>query len=147
MFQELDNKGVRTVLNSYDVLGGPHTFNVISTTKVFYEANPKVNRAVLAAIEEADEFIRKNRKAAAEIYIKSSGTKESPSDLLSQLNNPALGYSSTPTNWPSRSRIGIANNCCQPLSAPGSEYLTMPMCGARAQRFVITRCFHPTAQT
>jgi NitT/TauT family transport system substrate-binding protein len=98
MFQELDNKGIRTVLNSYDVLGGPHTFNVISTTKVFYEANPKVNRAVLAAIEEADEFIKKNRKAAAEIYIKSSGTKESPSDLLSQLNNPALGYSTTPTN-------------------------------------------------
>lgn len=98
MFQELDNKGVRTVLNSYDVLGGPHTFNVISTTRTFYEANPKVNRAVLAAIEEADEFIKKNRRAAAEIYIKSSGTKESPSDLLSQLNNPALGYSTTPTN-------------------------------------------------
>jgi len=98
MFQELDSKSVRTVLNSYDVLGGPHTFNVISTTRTFYEANPKVNRAVLAAIEEADEFIKKNRKAAAEIYIKSSGSKESLTDLLSQLNNPALGYSTTPTN-------------------------------------------------
>lgn len=98
MFQELDNKRVRTVLNSYDVLGGPHTFNVISTTKTFYEANPKINKAVLAAIEEADEFIRKNHKAAAEIYIKTSGTKESPNDLLSQLNNPALGYSTTPLN-------------------------------------------------
>lgn len=97
MFQELDNKSVRTVLNSFDVLGGPHTFNVISTTKSFYEANPKVNKAVLAALEEADNFIRKNRKAAAEIYIKSSGTKESPTDLLSQLNNPALGYTTTPT--------------------------------------------------
>ena len=98
MFQELDNKRVRTVLNSYDVLGGPHTFNVISTTKTFYDANPKVNRVVLEAIEEADEFIRKNRKAAAEIYVKSSGTRESFGDLLAQLNNPALGYSTTPTN-------------------------------------------------
>jgi NitT/TauT family transport system substrate-binding protein len=98
MFQELDNKSVRTVLNSFDVLGGPHTFNVIATTKTFYEANPKLNKAVLAAIEEADEFIRKNRKAAAEIYLKSSGSRESITDLLSQLNNPALGYSITPTN-------------------------------------------------
>lgn len=98
MFQELDDKRVRTVLNSYDVLGGPHTFNVISTTKTFYEANPKVNKAVLAAIEEADEFIKKNRRVAAEIYIKSSGSKESLNDLLSQLNNPSLGYSTTPTN-------------------------------------------------
>ncbi len=98
MFQELDDKRVRTVLNSYDVLGGPHTFNVISTTKTFFEANPRVNRAVLAAIEEAGEFIRKNHRSAAEIYIKSSGTKESLNDLLSQLNNPSLGYSATPTN-------------------------------------------------
>ncbi len=98
MFQELDNKSVRTVLNSYDVLGGPHTFNVIATTKTFYEANPKVNKSVLAAIEEADEYIKKNRKGAAEIYIKASGTKESLTDLLVQLNNPSLGYSTTPLN-------------------------------------------------
>jgi NitT/TauT family transport system substrate-binding protein len=98
MFQELDDKRVRTVLNSYDVLGGPHTFNVISTTKGFYEANPRINRAVLAALEEADEFIRKNRKGAAEIYIRNSGTKESLADLLSQLNSPSLGYSTTPLN-------------------------------------------------
>jgi NitT/TauT family transport system substrate-binding protein len=98
MFQELDNKNVRTVLNSYDVLGGPHTFNVISTTKTFYENNPRVNKAVLAAIEEADDFIKKNRKAAAEIYIKNSGSKESIADLLAQLNNPSLGYSTTPHN-------------------------------------------------
>jgi NitT/TauT family transport system substrate-binding protein len=98
MFQELDNRNVRTVLNSYDVLGGPHTFNVISTTKKFYEANPRVNKAVLAAIEEADDFIRKNHKAAAEIYIKNSGSRESTADLLAQLDNPKLGYSTTPTN-------------------------------------------------
>ena len=98
MFQELDDKRVRTVLNSYDVLGGPHTFNVIGTTRAFYDANPKVVRAVLAAIEEADEFIRKNRKPAAELYLKASGSKESLNDLLSQLNNSQLGYSTTPTN-------------------------------------------------
>ncbi|AJE04766.1 nitrate ABC transporter substrate-binding protein [Geobacter pickeringii] len=98
MFQELDDKRVRTVLNSYDVLGGPHTFNVIATTKAFYEKNPKLAGAVLAALEEADEYIRKNRKAAAELYVKASGTKESLTDVLSQLNNPALGYSTTPVN-------------------------------------------------
>ncbi|MFZ2947844.1 MAG: ABC transporter substrate-binding protein, partial [Desulfuromonadaceae bacterium] len=59
MFQELDDKRVRTVLNSYDVLGGPHTFNVITTTKAFHDNNPKTYAAVFAALEEAVAYINK----------------------------------------------------------------------------------------
>jgi sulfonate transport system substrate-binding protein len=98
MFQELDDKRVRTVLNSNEVLGGPHTFNVITTTKAFHDANPRTYAAVFAALEEADAFINKNRKVAAEIYQKASKTKESLNDLVGQLNHPSLGYSTTPQN-------------------------------------------------
>jgi len=98
MFQELDDKRVRTVLNSYDVLGGPHTFNVITTTKAFHDNNPKTYAAVFAALEEAVAYINKNRKSAAELYQRASKTKESLDDLLKEINQPSLAYTTTPVN-------------------------------------------------
>jgi len=96
MFQELDDRRVRTVLNSRDVLGGPHTFNVLTTSKMFYEGNPKTYSAVFAALEEAMAFIQNNRRAAAETYIRASRTKESLKDLMAQLNHPSLSDGTTP---------------------------------------------------
>lgn len=98
MFQELDDKRVRTVLNSYDVLGGPHTFNVITTTKKFHDNNPKTYAAVYAALEEAISYINKNKRSAAEIYRSASKTKESLDDLIKELNQPSLTYTTTPLN-------------------------------------------------
>jgi len=96
MFQELDDKRIRTVLNSYDLLGGPHTFNVFTTTKVFHDNNPKTYAAVFAALEEAIAYINKNKRAAAEIYQKASKTKESLEDLIREVNQPTLSYTTTP---------------------------------------------------
>ncbi len=98
MFQELDDKRVRTVLNSYDVLGGPHTFNVITTTKSFHDHNPKTYAAVFAALEEAVTYINKNKRAAAETYRSASKTKESLDDLIKEISQPALSYTTTPLN-------------------------------------------------
>ncbi|MFZ4858698.1 MAG: ABC transporter substrate-binding protein [Desulfuromonadaceae bacterium] len=98
MFQELDNKAVRTILNSYDVLGGPHTFLVFTTSTAFHDNNPKTYAAVFAALEEAIVFINKNKRSAVEIYQKASKTKESLDDLLKELNQPSLAYTTTPLN-------------------------------------------------
>lgn len=98
MFQELDDKRVRTVLNSYDVLGGPHTFNVVTTTKAFHDKNPKTYAAVFAALEEAIAYINKNKRQAAEIYQKASKTKESLDDLIKEISQPTLSYTTTPLN-------------------------------------------------
>lgn len=98
MFQELDDKRVRTVLNSYDVLGGPHTFNVFTTTNAFHNNNPKTYAAVFAALEEAITFINKNKRAAAGIYQKASKTKESIDDLVREINQPTVAYTTTPKN-------------------------------------------------
>jgi NitT/TauT family transport system substrate-binding protein len=98
MFQELDDKRVRTVLNSYDVLGGPHTFNVITTTKTFHDNNPKTYAAVYAALEEAITYINRNKRQAAEIYRSASKTKESLDDLLKEISQPTLSYTTTPLN-------------------------------------------------
>jgi NitT/TauT family transport system substrate-binding protein len=98
MFQELKDARVRTVLNSFDVLGGPHTCNVLSTTKSFRDRNPKTYVAVLAALEEAVAFIETDKQAAAEIYLKSSKSKETLDEVLAQLNHPLFRFTTTPLN-------------------------------------------------
>ena len=50
---ELRRPGIRTILNSFDVLGGPSTFNVVWASAAFVEANPTVHAAFTAALEEA----------------------------------------------------------------------------------------------
>ena len=40
-YQQLEKPGIHTVLNSYDVLGGPATFNVVWTTTKFRDENPE----------------------------------------------------------------------------------------------------------
>ena len=41
MYQELEDSRVRKVLDSYEVLGGPHTFNVVWASTKFYNDNPQ----------------------------------------------------------------------------------------------------------
>ncbi|HOP74358.1 MAG TPA: ABC transporter substrate-binding protein [Bacillota bacterium] len=95
-FRELDNSKVRKIIDSYEILGGPHTMNVLSTTKKFYDNNPKLNKVVLQSIDEAIAWIKNNKREAAELYIKVSKSNESVSEILAQLNNPQIDYDSAP---------------------------------------------------
>jgi len=94
--QELANPKVRTVLNSFELLGGPHTFNVLSSTQGFADANPRTFAVVYAALGEAVEWIRGNRRAAAELYVRASRSKEPVEGILAQLDDPAISYGTTP---------------------------------------------------
>jgi sulfonate transport system substrate-binding protein len=94
--QELERPGVHTVLNSYDVLGGPATLDVVYTTSKFREANPKIYAAFAAAFEEATRLINSDKLAAAQIYLdlsKDAGTVEG---LLKVLNDPQIEFTATP---------------------------------------------------
>ena len=95
-YQQLEKPGIHTVLNSYDVLGGPATLNVIYATSKFREANPKSYQAFLAAFEEAIALINKDKKAAAEFYLKYSKDKDTVQDILKMLNDPQIEFTQTP---------------------------------------------------
>ncbi len=69
MYEELEHPNVHRVLNSYDVLGGPHTFNVVWATQRFANANPKVMTAFTDALKEAMAFITAHPKQAAQIWL------------------------------------------------------------------------------
>lgn len=94
-FQELTKPGIHKVLDSYDVLG-PATCEVVWTTSKFHRENPKVYKAFLDAFQEAIDFIHADKQKAAEIYVESTGNKESLTDTLEILNHPHTEYTTTP---------------------------------------------------
>ncbi|MDR1614333.1 MAG: ABC transporter substrate-binding protein [Campylobacteraceae bacterium] len=93
---EQQNPNIHEVLNSYDILGGKHTSNLVFTSEDFYKNNPKLSSAIIAAIEEADEWIAKDKKAAAKLYLQASKSNE-PLDIIEKiLNNPDIVYAVKP---------------------------------------------------
>ena len=97
-YQQLAKPGIRTVVNSYDVLGGPATFNVVWTTSKFRSENPKLYDAFVKAVDEATAIINRDKKAAAETYLRLAKGKDSVADILAMLNDPAIVYTTTPQN-------------------------------------------------
>ena len=68
-FQQLEKAGIHTVLNSYDVFGGPHTFTVAWTSTRFREQNPALYKALIAAFEEATQMLNKDVREAAQFWL------------------------------------------------------------------------------
>ena len=97
-YQELGKPGLHRVLNSYDVLGGPATFNVVWTTKKFHDENPKLYAAFVAALDEATAEINKDKRKAAETYLRISRDKDSLDNILKMLNDPEIRFTTTPDN-------------------------------------------------
>ena len=96
-YQELAMPGVHTILNSYTVLGGPASFNLVWTTSKFYKENPKIYAAFYAALEQAINEINHDKKWAAEQYLKSThDTKDKVGFILNMLQNPQIVYTTTP---------------------------------------------------
>ncbi|MDR0665828.1 MAG: ABC transporter substrate-binding protein [Campylobacteraceae bacterium] len=94
---ELQNPNIHEVLNSYDVLGGKHTSNLVFTSEDFYKNNPKLSSAIISAIEEADRWINANKNAAAKLYLAASKSNE-PLELVEEiLSKPNFTYALKPS--------------------------------------------------
>lgn len=97
-YYELAKPGLRRVLKSYDVAGGKHTNGVILTSKKFHDANPKLTAAVMAAFNEAHEYIRNNPRDCAETYLRMTGEKgASVDDIEKMVADPDVDYTIVPS--------------------------------------------------
>jgi NitT/TauT family transport system substrate-binding protein len=94
--QQLKDPRVRKVLSSYDVLGGPHTFNVSYTTGAFAEQNPKTIAAIIAGVEEATVWIKDNPAEAARLYIAAEKSKLTPEFVEAIIRDPDIRYTIVP---------------------------------------------------
>ena len=97
---ERKTPGIRSIMNTDDVMGGSTTFTMISTTKRFQERNPKVYNAFLSALKEAQDMIKNDKTGSAQILIDSMGgsSKWALNDMVAMLNDPAIKYTTTPEN-------------------------------------------------
>jgi NitT/TauT family transport system substrate-binding protein len=92
----LETPGITTVLNSYDVMGGPNTFLMVWATKKFRDANPKTFKAVVDAMQEATDAINANKRRAAEVYAAEGGGKEDVEKLLKIMEDPQIRFEMAP---------------------------------------------------
>ena len=95
-YEELKDKRVHRVLNSYDVLGGPHTFNVVYANSKLYEGNPKLVQAFLAALSEAMKEIKSDPRSAAELWVKADKSKIPVAEAEKIIRDPENQWTMTP---------------------------------------------------
>lgn len=95
---ELAQPGTRLLVNSFDVLGGPSTFNVIYAKAAFHNQNPKVYGAFLAALHQAMDLINKDPDAAVRIYLAEDDMKLDPAFVKKLITSHDAIYTTTPMN-------------------------------------------------
>ena len=93
--QELKEPGMRRVLGMEEVLGGPASIAVMIAKVKFRRDNPRVFQAVHAALAEANQFITRNPRRAAEIYVAAAKSKLSVDEIERQIRENA--YTDVPT--------------------------------------------------
>lgn len=95
---ELRDPKIHTVLNSFDVWGGPHTENILWTTAKFVSENPKLYEAFIAALSESMQLINADKRKAAQLYVEMAHDKEGVDAVYRILSDPQLRFSQTPRN-------------------------------------------------
>jgi NitT/TauT family transport system substrate-binding protein len=95
---ELNDPKIHTVLNSFDVWGGPHTENILWATSKWVKANPKLYQAFIEALSEAMQSINADKRKAAQLYVEMTRDKEGVDGVYKIMSDPQLRYDETPRN-------------------------------------------------
>lgn len=95
-YQALEHANIHKILSSYDVLGGPGTFNLLYTTSKFHDNNPKTYRAFFDALAEAEQLIKADKAAAAQSYIRVEKSKLPAAFIQKMIEDPENNFTITP---------------------------------------------------
>jgi len=94
--QQLEKPGVRTILNSFDVMDGPATFTVAWTSARFRDKNPVLYKALIAALKEATGIVDKDRAKAAGYWIEDVKSKLPLDKVTAVISGPQVRWTMTP---------------------------------------------------
>lgn len=95
---ELGDPAIHRVMDSFDI-AGPHTAAVLAGTERFAAANGELTKAVLSALQAADDYIKKTPGAAAEIFAAAAHGQNLDiplEDLSDMIGDPDLAYRAAP---------------------------------------------------
>ncbi|WP_114857463.1 ABC transporter substrate-binding protein [Azospirillum brasilense] len=95
-YQQLRDPKIHKVFSSYDVLGGPHTFNLIWAKEAFRAKNPKTYQAFLGALKEAMDVINADHAKAADIYLAQNRGDLDKAFVVSILDDPDNRFTVAP---------------------------------------------------
>jgi NitT/TauT family transport system substrate-binding protein len=90
------NPKVRKLVSSYEILGGPATFNVLYTTQKFREQNPKTTQAFYNALVEAEQIVKADKARAADIFIRVQKSKLAPALVRQIVEDPENDFTVAP---------------------------------------------------
>jgi NitT/TauT family transport system substrate-binding protein len=97
-YQQLEQAGIHTVINSFNVMGGSHSFTVAWTSAKFRDNNPVLYKALIAALSEATDIVNKDKKAAGALWIEDAKSKL-PLDMVAKIvADPQVHWTLTPEN-------------------------------------------------
>ena len=97
-YQQLEDKDVHTVLNSFDVMGGSHTFTAVWCSAKFRDGNPKMYQAFVAALKEATDILNKDKQKGANYWIEDSKSKLAPAMVGKIVSAPQVHWTMVPEN-------------------------------------------------
>ncbi|ARU95901.1 ABC transporter substrate-binding protein [Tatumella citrea] len=95
-YQELEHSSIHKILSSYDVLGGPGSFNALYTTQKFHDENPKTYQAFYNALAQAADYVEKHKDDAAKIYIRQEKSHLPLSLIEKIINDPENHFTVSP---------------------------------------------------
>ncbi|MBV8840390.1 MAG: ABC transporter substrate-binding protein [Alphaproteobacteria bacterium] len=87
--RQLKMPGYHQVISSYDIIG-PHSVSCISMQTKFHDANPKLVAAILDAMREATSWIKADKRAAAEAYLRVTKDKMPVDEMVAILSDPTM---------------------------------------------------------
>jgi sulfonate transport system substrate-binding protein len=96
-YEQLRDKAIHKVFDSYRASGGPHTFNLVWASDKWVKTNPKLAVAFVEALKEATEFINARPADAARLYAASEKSKSSAEQILSIMKQDGIKYTLTPS--------------------------------------------------
>ena len=95
-YEELANPRIHRVLNSYDVLGGPHSFNIVWATTRYHDAHPQVVAVFRAALDQAMRMIADAPDQAAAVWVRAEKSRLSPTQAAEMIRRPENEWTTTP---------------------------------------------------
>lgn len=95
-YKELQRPGVHRLLSSTEILGSKISFNLIAAISKFHQANPKVYGVFLAALEDATQRINRDKRWAAELYLRAANDRSPIDELLAMMNDQDIEFTTRP---------------------------------------------------
>ena len=95
--QEMKLPGMHLVTTNYEILGGPATALVLSTSAKFHDGNPKAFKAFTDGMAEAIAWINADKPRAAQLYLEmAKDTRNSVADIVQVIGDKDYAFTLRP---------------------------------------------------